>query len=101
MLLRLQILDSPPTGVFWSAPLASDSDFTARDGSTLAFAEQLIAAHGDGVGAPGAVLDGFLDGRWGEVDLRRTMEHATDFRKDYKERRWIVVTAFDKRQGPL
>ncbi|HXV59905.1 MAG TPA: hypothetical protein VEK15_04365 [Vicinamibacteria bacterium] len=29
-----------------------------------------------------------------ELDLRRMMEHATNFRKDYKEGRWIIDTRF-------
>jgi hypothetical protein len=29
-----------------------------------------------------------------EIDLRRMMEHATNFRKDYMEGRWIIDTRF-------
>jgi hypothetical protein len=36
----------------------------------------------------------FLKRDFTEVDLRRMMEHATNFRKDYKEGRWIVDTRF-------
>jgi hypothetical protein len=38
----LQVLDNPPTGLFWSAPLASDSDFTAEDPLALDYLGQQV-----------------------------------------------------------
>ncbi len=40
--LLLQALDSPPTGLFWSAPLASDSDFTVEIRSALDYLGQQV-----------------------------------------------------------
>jgi hypothetical protein len=31
-----------------------------------------------------------VDRRFSEVDLRRMMEHASDFREDIEGRRWII-----------
>src|SRR5262249_25502457 len=38
----LQILDSPPGGLFWSAPLGVDSDFTAEDPLALDYLAQQV-----------------------------------------------------------
>ena len=53
----------------------------ARDGSTHPLAERLVAAHGDGVDAPEALLDGLLTGRWEELtsDLVNKVEIALAF----------------------
>lgn len=29
-----------------------------------------------------------------EIELRRMMEHATGYRRDYKEGRWVIETQF-------
>ena len=42
MSLTLQVLDEPPAGLFWSAPLASDSDFTAEDPLALDYLGQQV-----------------------------------------------------------
>lgn len=36
----------------------------------------------------------FLKRGFTEVDLRHMMEQATNFRKDYREGRWIIETRF-------
>jgi len=33
-----------------------------------------------------------------EIELRRMMEHATNFRPDYKEGRWVVETRFRRQR---
>ena len=38
----LEALKSPPVGMFWSAPLASDSDFTAEDPLALDYLGQQV-----------------------------------------------------------
>ena len=42
MPLKLQILDAPPKGLFWSAPLGLDSDFTAEDPLALDYLGQQV-----------------------------------------------------------
>ena len=42
MSIAFEILDSPPAGLFWSAPLASDSDFTAEDPLALDYLGQQV-----------------------------------------------------------
>jgi hypothetical protein len=38
----LQFLDAPPEGLFWSAPLDSESDFTAEDPLALDYLGQQV-----------------------------------------------------------
>jgi hypothetical protein len=38
----LQALDNPPTELFWSAPLTSDSDFTVEDPLALDYLGQQV-----------------------------------------------------------
>ena len=40
--MTLQILDAPPKGLFWSAPLGMDSDFTAEDPLALDYLGQQV-----------------------------------------------------------
>ena len=42
MPLNLEILDAPPNGLFWSAPLGLDSDFTAEDPLALDYLGQQV-----------------------------------------------------------
>jgi len=42
MSIVFEILDSPPAGLFWSTPLASDSDFTAEDPLALDYLGQQV-----------------------------------------------------------
>ena len=42
MSIAFEILDGPPAGLFWSAPLASDSDFTAEDPLALDYLGQQV-----------------------------------------------------------
>ncbi|WP_428261671.1 hypothetical protein [Haliangium sp.] len=53
----------------------------ARDGSTLALAERVIAAHEDGVSASEHILAGLLRGRWSglSADTRNKVEVALAF----------------------
>jgi hypothetical protein len=42
MSLALEAVETPPAGLFWSAPLASDSDFTAEDPLALDYLGQQV-----------------------------------------------------------
>ena len=36
----------------------------------------------------------FIKRNFTEIELRRMMEHASDFRRDYIEGRWVIETRF-------
>jgi len=63
-------------GRLWNALFGA-----ARDGSTHPLAERLVVAHGDGVDAPEALLEGLLAGHWEELtsDLVNKVEVALAF----------------------
>jgi hypothetical protein len=69
----------------------------SRDGSTLPLAEHLILAHAEGIDDPDALLDGMLEGRWGELasDIINKVEVALAFGRLARE----LLQRFDRAYG--
>ena len=76
----------------WSALFVA-----ARDGSTHPLAERLVPAHGDGVDAPEALLEGLLAGRWEELtsELVNKVEVALAFGRLAR----VLLRRFDRAYG--
>jgi hypothetical protein len=69
----------------------------ARDGSTLPLAENLIAAHHDGMDEAEAVLEGLLAERWGELsaDNKNKVQVALVFGRLVR----VLLSRFDRAYG--
>jgi hypothetical protein len=69
----------------------------SRDGSTLSLAEHLVRAHAEGVNDAEALLEGMLEGRWGELayDTVNKVEVALAFGRLARE----LLQRFDRAYG--
>ena len=75
-----------------------DALFVAsRDGSTLSLAQHLVLAHAEDVDDPEALLEGMLEGRWGELayDTVNKVEVALAFGRLARE----LLKRFDRAYG--